>query len=64
MAGSTALIAGATGAVASRLTELLAENPDWSVIGLCRTPPAGPSRVRCLSVDLRDAAARSARAGR
>ena len=64
MAGGTALIAGATGAVASRLTELLAEEPEWTVIGLCRTPPAGPSRVRYLSVDLRDAAAcREALAG-
>lgn len=36
----TALIAGATGATAKRLVELLAARADWRVIGLCRNPPA------------------------
>jgi nucleoside-diphosphate-sugar epimerase len=53
---ATALIVGATGAAASRLTELLAARPDWQVIGLCRRPPAdAPGRVRFLPLDLLDA---------
>lgn len=57
-ARNTALIAGATGAAAGRLLELLAADPDWSVVGLCRTPPeASPDGVRWVSVDLLDAAA-------
>lgn len=54
MADETALIVGATGAVASRLTELLASRDDWNVIGLCRRPPAEPGRVRYLTADLLD----------
>lgn len=49
----TAAIAGATGAAASRLVELLLADDDWSVIGICRNPPAhsGP-RLRYVSADL------------
>lgn len=52
----TALIAGATGAVAKRLTELLAGDPTWSVVGLCRNPPSSSQRIRWVSADLGDAA--------
>jgi nucleoside-diphosphate-sugar epimerase len=49
----TALIAGATGAVARRLVQhLLAQG--WNVVGLCRTPPPNPDGARYLSVDLLD----------
>ena len=33
-----ALIAGAGGAASKRLIEVLLADPDWSVIGLARTP--------------------------
>jgi nucleoside-diphosphate-sugar epimerase len=52
-ASATALIVGATGAAASRLTELLAARADWQVIALCRRPPAdGPDRVQYLAPNL------------
>ena len=42
---NTALIAGATGAVARRLVQhLLAQG--WNVVGLCRIPPANPDGAR------------------
>jgi len=57
MAENLALIAGATGAAASRLVALLAQRPDWSVVGLCRTPPSEPpAGVRYIAADLTDAA--------
>jgi uncharacterized protein YbjT (DUF2867 family) len=56
MAHRTALVVGATGAVAYRLVELLAAREGWQVIGLCRRPPERPGRVRYLVVDLLDAA--------
>lgn len=50
-----ALIAGATGAAASRLTELLAATEGWEAVGLCRTPPAGgPAGARFVFADLQD----------
>jgi nucleoside-diphosphate-sugar epimerase len=51
----TALVAGATGAVAKRLIEALAADPRWSVVGLSRKPPAAPAGMRHVSVDLLDA---------
>ncbi|MGI9525436.1 MAG: SDR family oxidoreductase [Hyphomicrobiaceae bacterium] len=54
----TALIAGATGAAAARLVDILLEDDNWSVIGLCRNPPdVRNSRLRYISVNLLDAAA-------
>lgn len=48
-----ALVAGATGVVATRLVELLAGDPDWEVVGLCRRPPARPDAyVRYVTADL------------
>lgn len=45
-------IAGATGAAAARLTELLAADPAFRVVGLCRNPPArGPEGVRYIATD-------------
>jgi nucleoside-diphosphate-sugar epimerase len=58
-----AVIAGATGAVASRLVEHL-NGLGWTVVGLCRTPPAASGRVRYVNTDLLDAASvRAALAG-
>ncbi|MET0195236.1 MAG: NAD-dependent epimerase/dehydratase family protein, partial [Hyphomicrobiaceae bacterium] len=48
-----AVIAGATGAVASRLVEHL-DASGWEVVGLCRRPAAPHERVRYLGVDLQD----------
>lgn len=52
------MIAGATGASAKRLVEVLLDGPQWSVIGLSRHPPAErPSpRLTFISADLADAA--------
>ena len=56
----TALVAGATGATAKRLVEILLGS-DWNVIGVSRNPPAGAGRLSYISADLLDpgAAARS-----
>jgi len=54
MTDRTALVVGATGAVASRLVELLAGRDDWNVIGMCRRPPPEPGRVRYVVADLMD----------
>lgn len=53
MPENTLLIAGATGAAASRLTELAATTPGWRVTGLCRNPPAKapPGDVRYIRTD-------------
>ena len=49
----TALIAGATGAASKRLVEALLADPQWSVIGLSRNPPASNhGRLRYVSADL------------
>ena len=50
---NVAVIAGATGAVASRLVEHL-DASGWEVVGLCRRPAAAHGRVRYLGVDLQD----------
>ena len=52
----TALIAGATGATAKRLVEVLLADPDWSVTGVCRKPPASSERLKFIATDLLDAA--------
>lgn len=53
MTENIALIAGATGAAASRLTALIAATPGWQVVGLCRNPPAEPppGKVRYIGTD-------------
>ncbi len=57
MADTLALIAGATGAAASRLTELLASTPGWQVVGLCRNPPrSSPANTRYIATDFTDPA--------
>ncbi|HZT47176.1 MAG TPA: SDR family oxidoreductase [Hyphomicrobiaceae bacterium] len=55
--GREAMVAGATGAVAKRLIEVLAADPGWSVIGVSRNPPgSAPARTRYVPVDLLDPA--------
>lgn len=55
MTARTALIAGATGAAAKRLIEVLLEDADWQVIGLSRHPPAASNpRLSFLRCDLSD----------
>jgi len=51
--GGTALIAGATGAAASRLVAHL-DALGWSVSGLCRTPRSPHGRTTYVPVDLLD----------
>ncbi len=54
----TAAIAGATGAAAKRLVEVLLADDDWSVIGLCRNPPdTVHDRLKYIRADLMNAAA-------
>lgn len=48
----TALIAGATGATAKRLVEVLLADPDWSVIGISRKPPPSADRLTFIAADL------------
>ena len=50
----TALVAGATGATAKRLVEVLFAS-DWSVVGVSRNPPAGAGRLAYIKADLLDA---------
>jgi nucleoside-diphosphate-sugar epimerase len=52
-----ALVAGATGASAKRLIEVLLEDPQWSVIGIARHPPAAAPtpRLAFVRADLADA---------
>jgi nucleoside-diphosphate-sugar epimerase len=52
----TALIAGATGATAKRLVEVLLADPDWSVVGVSRNPPASSDRLTFIAADLLDPA--------
>ncbi len=49
----TALVAGATGATAKRLVELLL-NDGWAVIGISRNPPTGQGRLSFIRADLLD----------
>jgi nucleoside-diphosphate-sugar epimerase len=53
MTDNIVLIAGATGAAASRLTERIATTPGWQAVGLCRNPPgqSPPGNVRYISTD-------------
>ncbi len=53
----TLLIAGATGAAASRLVAHAGAIPGWRVVGLCRTAQADAEAGRSLAVDLGAAAA-------
>ena len=56
MAGKVAVIAGATGAAAKRLKEVLLADADWRVVGLSRNPPPSENpRLRFISADLTDA---------
>jgi nucleoside-diphosphate-sugar epimerase len=52
-ARNTALIAGATGAVAKRLVEHLS-GAGWDVVGLCRNVPDKSTAARYIAVDLLD----------
>ena len=54
---NTLLVAGATGAAASRLVARAAGAAGWQVVGLCRTARAEEPGVRYLAVDLGDAGA-------
>jgi nucleoside-diphosphate-sugar epimerase len=49
-----ALIAGAGGAASKRLIETLLADPEWSVIGLARTPRASVNRLGWIAADLFD----------
>jgi nucleoside-diphosphate-sugar epimerase len=49
-----ALIAGAGGAASKRLIEVLLADPDWSVIGLARTPRHSAERLGWIAADLSD----------
>jgi nucleoside-diphosphate-sugar epimerase len=51
----TALIAGATGATAKRLVEVLLADRDWSVIGISRNPPPSSERLTYIAGNLLDA---------
>lgn len=50
----TALVAGATGATAKRLVEVLLAS-GWTVVGVSRNPPAGSGRLGFVRADLLDA---------
>jgi nucleoside-diphosphate-sugar epimerase len=49
-----ALIAGAGGAASKRLIEVLLADPEWTVIGLARTPRHSTERLQWLAADLFD----------
>lgn len=57
----TALVAGAGGAASKRLIEVLLADPEWSMVGLARTPRQNAGRLTWVSADLfdRDACARA-----
>lgn len=56
MAQHVAVIAGATGAAAKQLVEILLADPAWEVVGLCRRPPAlKRERLTFIACDLTDA---------
>lgn len=53
MAGKVAVIAGATGAAAKRLVEVLTADPGWRVVGLSRNPPRSEHpRLTFMGADL------------
>ncbi len=57
MAQYVAVIAGATGAAAKQLVEVLLADPAWEIVGLCRRPPAlKRERLTYVQCDLTDAA--------
>lgn len=57
MAEYVAVIAGATGAAAKRLVEVLIADPAWEVVGLSRHPPAlKRDRLTFIACDLTDPA--------
>ena len=49
-----ALIAGAGGAASKRLIEVLLADPEWSIIGLARTPRRNAERLNWIATDLFD----------
>jgi nucleoside-diphosphate-sugar epimerase len=56
MAAKVAVIAGATGAAAKRLKEVLLADPEWRVVGLSRNPPKSDnSRLTFVAADLTNA---------
>jgi nucleoside-diphosphate-sugar epimerase len=56
MAAKVAVIAGATGAAAKRLKEVLLADPEWRVVGLSRNPPRSENpRLKFVAADLTDA---------
>ncbi len=56
MARKVAVIAGATGAAAKRLKEVLLADAEWSVVGLSRNPPASSDpRLKFVAADLTNA---------
>jgi nucleoside-diphosphate-sugar epimerase len=60
MAQYVAVIAGATGAAAKQLVEVLLADRAWEVVGLCRRPPAlKRERLTFIACDLTDAASTS-----
>ncbi len=55
MAGSTAVVVGATGVIGRNFARYLQAQGGWQVIGLCRRPPDEADGVRYIAVDLLDA---------
>lgn len=56
MTGKVAVIAGATGAAAKRLVEVLVADPSWRVVGLSRRPGKSESpRLSFMAADLTSA---------
>jgi nucleoside-diphosphate-sugar epimerase len=51
---NVALIAGAGGAASKRLIQVLLADPEWSVMGLARTPRESTERMRWIAADLFD----------
>jgi nucleoside-diphosphate-sugar epimerase len=56
MTGKVAVIAGATGAAAKRLKDVLLADADWRIVGLSRNPPKSENlRLTFIAADLTDA---------
>ncbi|MFV0296600.1 MAG: SDR family oxidoreductase [Hyphomicrobiaceae bacterium] len=56
MASKVAVVAGATGAAAKRLKDVLLADPDWRIVGLSRHPPRSETpRLEFRACDLTDA---------
>lgn len=58
------VVSGASGVVGRRVAEHLAGEPGWRVIGIARRPPPMPRGIETVALDLTDAAAVRASAGR